>query len=240
MESISKFFDSVTKTLKQINSAQRLWAAFIIMVTAVVLALIFSKKIEMQNWYIYLFFGIMVVIAIGLVLDLFIPKDSKNFKKLLQVEEKIKGTWGELMLDHDYIALSIVVVKFNRDLLQFILEGKAFNKAGEKVADWKSEASAISSYSPIEMHYFWEGRNLKPKLRNTSGIGVIDFFLADEKNSCTEASGWYTSENTFNKQKISGKKYQVSFKRMSAKEAKILQTNDENRKAFIENLISDL
>jgi len=234
MKALNNFFESTTKLLKQVDSAQRLWAAFIIMVTAVVLALIFSDKIEMQNWYIYLFFAIMIIVAIVFVLDMFIPKDPASFKKLLQVEKKISGTWGEWMLDHKYIALSIVTVKFNPELLQFILEGKAFNFEGEKVADWRSEATAVTQYKPIELHYFWEGRNLKPKINNSSGIGFIDFFLADEKNGCSEATGWYISENIWDKKEVSGKKYQISLKRISDDDAKLLRTTNINRKDFIE------
>lgn len=166
IELLEKLFNSIKGVLQLIDSKIRLWGAIILFISSILILLLFSDKIPFNEWYVYLFFIVIIIIALGIALDLIVPHNSKSFKKLQHIESQISRTWGEFMRDHEYTALSIIKIRFNPHLLQFIFEGEAFNIEGEKVADWKSNASAVSQFDPPE--------NNMP---------------------CNKAQGWYTSED---------------------------------------------
>lgn len=231
IESLEKLFNSIKGVLQLIDSRVRLWGAIILFVSSILILLIFSDKIPFNEWYIYLFFIVIIVIALGIVLDLILPDHSKSYKQLLKTGSQISGTWGEFMHNHDYIALSIIKIKFNAHLLQFIFEGEAYNHEGEKVADWNSSASAVSRFSPPEIYYFWEGTNYKPIINSKSGMGVLNFAMEGNDQLQEKAYGWYTSEDISNLE--INKKYRVEVIRMTADEQEKLKLPKDERRKFI-------
>ncbi len=231
MKNLEKILKNLKETLKLIDSRIRLWGAILLFISSIVILLLFSDKIPFNEWYVYLFFIVVIIIALGIVVDLILPEKSESFKKLLSTEKIISGTWGEFMHDHEYIALSIIKITFNQMRLQFFMEGEAYNHAGEKVADWNSNASAVSKFSPPEIYYFWEGTNYKPVVNSKSGMGILNFLIPDDKEECNKAHGWYTSED-FSTLDIT-KKYRVEVIRLTKEEQEMLKKPKEELRKFI-------
>lgn len=235
IKSLGKIFSSIKEILQLIDSRIRLWGAIILFISSIIILLLFSDKIPFNEWYVYLFFIVVIIIALGIVVDLILPDKTQSFKKLISTGTIISGTWGEFMHNHEYIALSIIKIKFNPVQLQFIIEGEAFNHNGEKVADWKSNASAVSKFTPPEIYYFWEGTNYKPAISSKSGMGILNFLLPNDEKKCNKAHGWYTSED-FSTFDIT-KKYRVEVIRFSADEQKMLNKPKEELRKFITDSI---
>lgn len=235
IKSLTKLFDSLKEFLIQIDSRIRLWGAILIFISLIVVSLSFNDKISFNQWYVYLFFIVVIIIALSIVVDMIIPDKTQSFKKLISTGTIISGAWGEFMRDHEYIALSIIKIKFNPMQLQFVIEGEAYNNDGEKVADWKSNASSVSKFSPPEIYYFWEGTNYKPVINSKSGMGVLNFLTPDEKEECQKAHGWYTSED-FSTLDIT-KKYRVEVLKLTSEEQEMLKKPKEELREFIKEKI---
>ncbi len=231
IKALGKLIQKLKEFLLLIDSRIRLWGTILIFIFSIVVLLLFSDKIQFNEWYVYLFFIVVIIVALGIVVDLILPDKTQSFKNLISTGNTISGTWGEFMHDHEYIALSIIKIKFNIQQLQFIIEGEAFNHDGEKVADWKSNASAVSKFTPPEIYYFWEGTNYKPVINAKSGMGVLNFLIPDEKKKCIKAHGWYTSED-FSTLDVT-KKYRVEVIRLTSDEEEMLNKPKEELRKFI-------
>jgi hypothetical protein len=209
----------------------RLWGTIVLLVSAILILLIFSERITFNKWYVFLFFGFIIIVAISIVLDFIMPDKSVSYKKLNQIDTLISGTWGEFMHNHPYISLSVVKIKFNANRVQYILEGEAYNKLGENVANWSSDAAAVTQFDTPEIYYFWSGKVTKPKVVNKSGIGVLKFSSPEKNKPCSKATGSYTSENI--EQLIISGKYDIDLLRFTSEDEKKLTLPKEELRKFI-------
>ncbi len=240
MEKLGKLIESFTGFIQSIDGRVRLWGAILILVFSLVVLLLFNEDIPFNEWYVYLFFLVAVLIAISIIIDMIGPGNSKQVRSLLQINTLISGVWGEIMLDHKYIAFSRLTIKYNPTLLQFEMSGEAFSTDGEEVANWKSQATALTSLSPIKILYFWEGKRFKGYDESggpqAEGAGVLDF-ISELDGSVNRGLGYYVSEIKDQIEKnIQGKRYETKIRRLEHDEIKLIKTK-EGRVEFIKKHI---
>ncbi len=240
MEKLSKLIDSLVGFVKVIDGRTRLWGAILILVFSLVVLLLFNQKIEFNNWYIYLFFFVIILIALASIIDMIGPGNSRNVRSLLKINKVISGVWGEIMLNHEHIVFSRVTIKYNPTLLQFEMHGEAYDKNGDEAAKWKSKATAITSFSPVKLLYFWEGKRFKGYKEtggpNAEGAGVIDF-ISEMDDSVVHGLGYYVSEITDEiRNNVQGKRYETKIRRLDAKEINLIKTK-EGRIKFVKTHI---
>jgi len=240
MEKLGKLIESFTGFIKSIDGRIRLWGALLILVFSLVVLLLFNKEIPFNEWYIYLFFLVVIMVALASIIDMIGPGNSKNVRSLLKINKAISGIWGEIMLNHEHITFSRLTIRYNPTLFQFEMYGEAFDTNGEEVANWKSKATALTSFSPIKILYFWEGKRFKgykesggPK---AEGAGIIDF-TAELDGKINHALGYYVSEITDQIQNnVQGKRYETKIRRLNTDEINMIKT-EKGRKEFIKNHI---
>ena len=134
------------------------------------------------------------------------------------------------------MAFSRLSIKYNPAKFQFELSGEAFDTNGEEVANWKSIATALTSFSPIKLLYFWEGKRFKgyeesggPK---AEGAGVLDFTF-DNEEQINVGMGHYVSEITnMIENNVQGKRYETKIRRLEANEIELIKT-ERGRQKFI-------
>jgi hypothetical protein len=238
MDKLSKLIESFTGFIESIDGRIRLWGALLILVFSLVVLLLFNNEIPFNEWYVYLFFLVVILIALASIIDMIGPGNSKNVRSLLKINKAISGVWGEIMLNHDYIAFSRLIIRYNPTLLQFELSGEAYDTKGEEVANWKSQATALTSFSPVKIFYFWKGKRFKgyketggPKAQ---GAGVLDF-TSDFDGNINAGMGYYVSEIEDEIQKnIRGKRYETKIRRLNTQEINLIKT-EKGRIEFIKN-----
>jgi hypothetical protein len=136
------------------------------------------------------------------------------------------GAWWELIPNDANIAVSYFEIMADASS-ELHLEGTTYNRAGIRVADWRSQGACLN-YATRELFYFWTGDE---RLNDTfdkdfSGVGYLYFSRSKHLSLTDGGAGWVTLGN-IREAKLEGKR-KVDIQRISEGEQRLI-TDDESK-----------
>jgi hypothetical protein len=150
---------------------------------------------------------------------------SKGFHEF---NKKISGSWWQKINPDESSALSYIKIKYIQETTMLKLSGTAYNKKGEKSANWET-AATTTSLMDSKVFYYWKGFHIKDLESSFEGFGEIHF--DDSQKKIVRGKGWYSDTDL--RDFKTTKRKSTDFRRCTPEEMDIMDNGDTTSKSDI-------
>lgn len=183
--------------------------------------------ITIQAKYLDLFIYALIIELVAAVVGLF--KSTDWFGKTndsISTSLVLGGWWQFIRYQRDN-AISFFTISYSSEQQQLLLDGYAYDAAGNRYAHWWSLGVGFNA-ATYKLFYFWSG-DQEVEEDDFSGVGIYRFSKSFEKGDPDQASGWFSTGN-IDHTDVTGKQ-KVELRRSSAEELGIMTSPDTKAKS---------